>query len=749
VTADPALERNSPVDLFGRLRGLDTVGQSTCGQRGIAAWRIAFLALSFLAGLAYAFVVLGPRPLNPFNVSWMEGDPATAYLGWAFFRQEPHLTLPLGWSHAIGYPFGESAAYFDSIPIVALAGWLVRDFIPQNFQYFGIYFALCDMLQFYFGSRISRRVCGDDPVAGILGGALFLISPAFTWRAFGHFALASHWIILAALDQLLRTTGRPSRGEVLWSAAICFIAASVNPYIAAMVLLISCATYARPLMGQGRCLWQSCLGLGIAVCSTLLGLALFGFIRTADVSQYAAAGYGLYSMNLLAPIDPGAWPPQSAYHEALILRRQSIGPGQYEGYNYLGVGLLLLGIVSIARVPSSVYYLLRGRTVPVLVIFGLSLLLALSTKATLGNHVLYQLVLPEPITNALASFHASGRLFWPSYYLIFAGVIAAAARAFHGRWLHTALSAALVIQLLDLAPLRAAIHQQWQSTSAAAVPVEPSWRDLGRTQRHLVVLPPWQCSTADTPGGMNGYALYGRLALEQHMTINSFYAARYSEAQRKFFCNEQIAQIRRDGLRQDAAYIFARSMVSKLVGLKYEGNYCRYEDQVILCSREPGRSGLDPVVLQDIEILRTGDLVTFTGANKTAEHLISWGWSGPESRGRWMLGHSASLVFRLPGQLRRNLLIELSVIPFIPPAHQRQHLEITANGRLVMDGTFEQGTASDIRLVIPSSAIASDGLVRLDLNSADPASPAALGLSADERELSIGVRQLRVIDAGD
>jgi hypothetical protein len=726
-----------------QLRQLNAdTGQSAPVQLSANAWRIAVPALSFLAGLAYAFVVIGPRVLNPFNLSWMEGDPEAAYLGWAFFRQETHLTFPLGWSQAIGYPFGQSVAYFGSIPLIATVGWLSRNVIPENIQYFGIYFALCSALQFYFGYRISRRVCGDDAVAGILGGALFLIAPAFTWRASVHFSSTSQWIILAALDQWLRATGRPSAAQIASTAAICLIAASIDGYITLMVLLVSCATYVGPLLGQSRCLGRSCLGLGVALCSTLLGLWLFGFIRTADMSKYIGSGYEDYSMNLLAPIDP-------QFYGALLLKEhRSIGWGQrMEGYNYLGLGILLIGLVSIARRPSSLRYLFAGRTAPALVVFVVLLVLALSTKATFGPYVLYHVTLPHRIMDVLKSFRASGRLFWPGYYLIFTGVIAAAFRAFRGWWLHGALTVALTVQFLDLAPLRAAIRQKWQSALAATVPAETPWRDLGRTQRHLVVVPPWQCSPEDTPGD---YGIFGRLAVEQHMTINSFYGARYSEDQKKFFCNEQIAQIRRDGLREDTAYVFGRSKVGQLVGLQYWDNYCRYEDQYILCSRVPGRSGLDPAVLEDVEILHSGDVVSFEGADKKADHLVGLGWSGPVSGGRLMLGYSASLVFRLPSQPRGDPLIELSVIAPIPPGHPRQHLEILANGRLVMRQTFEQGTGSDIHLVIPSGAISADGLVRLDLNSADPelATTYENGLlSLPVR--SIGVRQLHIVHAGD
>jgi len=730
--------------MSNQLQALNSAAAHPTTRRGsVVTSKIVVPALSLLMGLAYAFVVLGPRPLNPFNLSWMIGDPSTAYLGWAFFRQETHLTFPFGWSHAIGYPLGVSVAYFDSIPLVATAAWVVRDVLPKDFQYFGMYFALCAALQFYFGFCISRQICRDDLVAGALGASLFLISPIFMQRVgYGHFALASQWLVLAGLDQFLHTTGRPSRTQVLQSVAVCFIAGGINPYIAAMVFLVSCGTYARPLMSGEKCFRQSSLGVGVALCSALLGLAVFGFIRTDDISQYVGVGYGFYSMNLLAPIDPQVY-------GSLVFRQQQIGPGQYEGYNYLGLGLLLLGVVSIARKPSSLRNLLRRRTVPLLMIFGVSLVLALSTTATVGPHILYQIVLPKPIMNALTSLRVSGRLFWPGYYVIFIGVIASAFRAFRGRWLHVALSAALILQFFDLRPRRAAIHQLWQSASAAAVPTETAWHDLGRTQRHLVLVPPWQCSPGNAPGGAAGYSIFGRVAVEQRMTINSFYAGRYSDMQRTFFCHDQIEHIRQDGLRKDTAYVFTRSMDGELVGLQYGGNYCRYEGQYILCSYVTGRSGLDPAILQGAQILHRGDIISFAGANKMADRLIGWGWSVPESWGRWMLGHAATLVFRLSDQPSRDLRIDVSVVPFIPPTHPRQNVEIVANDRVVAQQTFEKGGVSDIQVVIPKDVIGSSGLVQLRLNSADPASPAALGLSGDARELSIGITRLRIDDAED
>ena len=66
------------------------------------------------------------------------------------------------------------SAHFGSIPLIATVGWLICNIILEKVQYVGIYFVHCSVLQFYLGLD-QPQVCGDDAVAGILGGALFLI----------------------------------------------------------------------------------------------------------------------------------------------------------------------------------------------------------------------------------------------------------------------------------------------------------------------------------------------------------------------------------------------------------------------------------------------------------------------------------------------------------------------------------------------------------------------------------------------
>jgi hypothetical protein len=579
----------------------------------------ALFVFALSAGLVNALTTVGPRVLNPLDTSWMTGDPATAYLGWAFFRLEPHLRIPIGWSSAIGYPFGTPVAYFDSIPLIATMGWIIRDLLPQDFQYFGLYFFVCSALQFYFGFKVSRRVCGGRKLAGVLGGIFFLTAPPFVWRGFGHFALASHWLLLATVDQLLSASEGLSWRRVGWSATLCFIAAAINPYVALMTLLVCSAAHVRSAMlGAGsatRCL----AGIAVAFCSVALALLLFGFIRGTALSQYTIGGiggYDYYSMNLVSPIDPG-------HQGALLLAPQQIGPGQYEGYNYLGLGMLMLAVISVARNPASLARFFRRSSASALVVCVICVLLALSTKGTLGRYVLYDVRLPVPVMAVLSSFHCN---------------------------------------------------------------------------------------------------------------------------ERSFFCSQQNIQVESLGLQADTAYVFDRNGPASVASLETGKDFCRYVDDYILCSLVPDRVGIDQGILNDLVVLRPGNVIDFSGGGQISAKLLGFGWSTQEPWGRWIDGGSAELTFMVEANDDHDVKIKLSPMIFVSPGHARQRVEVVANGALVANETFQQ--TQNLDLIIPRHILGSNRLLRLRFICPDAVSPASIGLSADTRVLSLGVTQLKIEDAG-
>ena len=693
-----------------------------------------------IIGISFAIFVVGFRVFNPFDASWLSDDPATSYLGWKFFRNETRLTFPLGWSSAVAFPIGEPIAYFDPVPLLAMIFWPARHVLPADFQYFGLYFALNCVLQLCFGYRICRRL-GANRLGGMAGGLLFMTAPPFILRTSGHFALTSHWLILAALDIFLAAPPRISRSKAVGSVALCVLAGGINPYLTFMVLLVLGAWNLRAMLSNGgedaslasRVLHPVLL-FGASVAAAVASLMIFGFLRPGELGTYPGSGYGVFSMNLLAPIDP------MKFGSLLLGALPVVGNGQYEGYNYLGLGIIVLAVVALVRRPSVVSPLLRRDAIAVWVIIGVSLLLALSTKATVGSLILYDLSVPHWLHSVLSVFRGSGRLFWPAYYLILAGVIAAACGVFEGRKLTLILAAALLLQVADLRAMYARIHDHWQNSSASVFTDAAPWQMLGRDHRHLVVIPPWECDPYGTPGGTGGFWIFGKLAARQNMTTNSFYAARTSPKQREFFCYQQAGGLERDGLDEKTAYVFASILT--VLPLRLRGHYCRPVDGVILCSVEAGREGLDESPLGDIRFTPTGELMPVRSDDTRTNDLFIDGWSGPESWGRWSDGPQAKMALRVADSSRETI-VDFALGAFAPPGHP-QRVEVLANGSRLANWTFDSQQPAEISLRVPNAAIGRGGIIILTFRMPDAVSPNALGLSGDTRRLGIAITGLRV-----
>ena len=155
-----------------------------------------------------------------------------------------------------------------------------------------------------------------------------------------------------------------------------------------------------------------------------------------------AAGYGLYHVNLLSLINPMGW--------SLVLPTLPAGPGDYEGFIYLGAGGLLLLAVSILLVcvrPT----LLRAATPHGLVLLALMglLIYAITNRVGFAAHGLQVMPLPIAIEQVVNVFRASGRLSWPAVYGVALGCMVIIVRSLGPRWASILLACALVLQIVD------------------------------------------------------------------------------------------------------------------------------------------------------------------------------------------------------------------------------------------------------------------------------------------------------------
>ena len=561
------------------------------------------LAFSLLVGILYPITFMGPRVLNPRDLGWLTQDPISHYVGWELFRHDPKWHWPLTYTTYLGYPVGESAALMDFNSLLALAFKPFSSILPEPFQYFGIEIVLCCTLIYFFAWRLLRLLVGPNIPGILIASAFFLTSPPLTHRmACGHYSLSNHWVLIAALLLFFRLQVRAPQsdfrdfvGPALILAAVVI---AINPYLAFEVLLVLTAAVVS-LLWERRLSWTKAAGflllLGLVCAFVAYSLGFF----ISGGKGYGSEGYRYFSMNLLSPID--------SIGLGWIIRTKlpySTG-GQYEGYNYLGAGIILLTalVVSYLVYRRGQLKLLDKRwAVPLFLCCLVLTLMAFSTRISFGSHTVIDLDPHEKLTRFLAPLRASGRLFWLPYYTFLIAVLAVPLLVLRRTWANALLAVLLIVQVADTAPLRRFVHSV--ISQGYADPLRsPVWSKLGSVHRNLVVLPPWQCDKEGSPGGISGYGIFGLLAADQKMATNSYYSARYTEVSREFHCTQSVTDLAEKPLSPDTAYVVSPALAAIIADGPTGPGKCHDLDGFILCSTASD-FGLGPILKTAAERLQ-------------------------------------------------------------------------------------------------------------------------------------------------
>jgi hypothetical protein len=556
------------------------------------------LAFALVVGFLYAWFVMGPQPLNPRKVNWVAFDPAYHYIGWELYRQDPHVHWPVTYTDRVGYPVGESVALFDLNPLMAVALKPLSPLLPEPAQYFGIEVILCCALQFFFAFRLFRLLTNANVIGLALCSAFFLLAPPLNYRFWGHYSLSNQWVLIAALYVFARAqqdSPRQVRRFTISAVVLAAISVGINPYLAFEVLLILMA-------GVGSLVWRKKLSLahstGIAAAVIVAGFVVaysFGLVISGG-RGYASGGYRDLSMNLLAPFDPRGWT------SVIFPRQGSASFGQYEGYNYLGAGGLMLAALMIVSA-----LLLRDRRpnvdrrwfVPIFCCCFLLGVMALSTKVTFGARTLIDLDPGQKFSSLFAPLRATGRLFWAPYYAILAGILALPFSFLRRSWATLLVATALVLQFADTRPLRAWVRTTISEEHPSPLK-SPIWSHLGEQHQNLIVLPAWQCAKNASPGGPEGYRVFGFLAIRQRMRINSYQSARYTGTAQDYHCTQEVAEISQKPLASDSAYVVTPELADAIAHGPTGPGKCHDVDNFILCSAKTD-FGLSPVLMTPAE----------------------------------------------------------------------------------------------------------------------------------------------------
>lgn len=681
--------------------------------------------LPILLGMLAFLLVIGPRVLDPTNIAWLgEGDAATHYMGWAFFRSSPW-TFPLGMNPSYGLELGNGIIFSDSNPLLAFLFKPFNAWLPETFQYFGLWLLACFILQAWFAWKLVGLLTPSLWIR-LLGAGLLVFSPPMFLRMGGHLSLSGHFLILAALYLALRP-GLEKR-RLAWGVLLA-ATALVHAYLLAMVALIWLADLASQA-SKGRLsrrdAWIELGGLFllVAFCCWQAGYFSVG-------GGTVAGGFGLYRLNVMSLVNPSGW--------SYTLRDMPQGPGDYEGFNYLGLGVLMLAIcasVALLQGNTGLANAVRRRRLLLLALIGLTLF-------SLTNHVGIGMLnvhywLPKPLELLANVFRAAGRMFWPVFYAIVLAVIFAVIRGNKPRAAACLLTIALVVQVLDTRAGWAGLRQSRMVPGASSWPTamdDPFWASAARHYSKVRTLLP-----QNQP---DNWLLTSQYALTHGLETDGVYLGRMSDRAIERAQRHTEQMLASGQYAADSLYILdprAALQATKTVNRQTD-LLTRVDGLVVLAPGWKTCAQCPPLADETLDVqVKLGERQVFSRINA----MLADGWGRVEEWGTWSEGPEAEVVLRIPPEARA---ISIEAAAFVQPSHTRQRVEVSINGIEALSTQFTRLQDNTFELLLTPAireAIGADGRLRVQFHLPDAISPKALGLGSDERVMGLGLKSLTV-----
>ncbi len=395
-------------------------------------------------------------------------------------------------------------------------------------------------LQGVLTARMIRNFTENKAVI-IIVSVIFEIIPTVIWRMFVHTSLAGQWILLLGLEILFVHKKYQHNKKIYMIVGLMgILSACVHMYFVLMsgiILLGICLTdilVYRRIKRSGLLLAEYLVI--VAVITWLLG----GFDSGMPTQ---AEGLGIHSSNINTFFNPQGY---SRIYKDLPL----YGNGQYEGFGYLGGGgilLLLLSVICLAdETIQKCLWRHRKTGAIIILVVGMSMIVALSPTVTMGSSVILQMQLPQRIENAWSVFRASGRIIWVAVYIIMFASSIVIIKTFNKRLLVAVFSIVLLIQVydsLDALKIRYATYGGTQKY-VSILTENDLWDYIAQRDdiQHIVYY-----SIVDKP------IMYSITdwAIRNGKTVNNFYFAR--------LINDKVSENREEVLKtlpEDTIFIF-------------------------------------------------------------------------------------------------------------------------------------------------------------------------------------------------
>jgi hypothetical protein len=687
-----------------------------------------------IIGALTFIIITGGKILNVENTSWlMEGDLATNWLGWMFFRNTPAIQWPLGANPDYGMAIGSSIVFTDSIPLLAIAFKYFDKLLPNHFQYFGIWILTCFIFQSYFSWKILATFTHNNWLKAI-GSIFFIITPCFLFRTSVHPSLSAQWLLLAGIYLYLLNQSFFTR----WTSLL-IITSLVHAYLLFMVLSIWLANITYRAWDRQLNLTSIARHISLTIIAVFVAMWSAGYFMIGSGTSFNESGYGIYRMNLLSPIDPDEnW--------SMLLPDQKQGPGDYEGFNFLGLGILILICFSMYYANLKDIFLISKKIIIIICLCLFLFLFSISNHISIGENEIFNYKIPSNLNFLFNAFRSSGRMFWPVVYIIYIIVFKIIFTKTRTRVALATCTMALSIQIADSSASIKKLNESLNSSRERPTPLaSPIWNDVAKNYKNIIfVLPRNQVDL---------WLPLSYFAANHEMAINIGYFSRTNSQKEKLARREIIESIIKKDLAKDSIYIFEnQGILWKLASIQVsEDDFYGIVDNLPIiakdlkkcstCNLELMKKSTSDTMSTDYRL----DDIDFSSNGPGHNYMLD-GWSSAEKWGTWSDADSASLLLEPSKVPSRGILeITINAFPFLEKKHPLQEIEISINNKYIDKIIYSSTNETIKKIKIPSELISDKkGLMLINFKLKNPISPHKLGISPDTRTLGIGLKSIQI-----
>ena len=474
---------------------------------------------------------IGIQNIWPGNVDWLlqASDWPQHYLGWEFFRRTSW-NFPLGDFQNILYPANTNIGFTDSIPLLAILLKIFSGILPDIFQYIGLWIFINIVLQGYFAYLIFKKL-QFSTASAIVAGILLQFTPALISRI-NHPALTAHWLILFIIYNYISFNN--TKRDIYLNFAPIILSSMIHPYLAIMIIPLSIANLLR-----FKSLKTQVIAIPIAIITPILLWYCIGYFVDYSIGDSQSLGY--YSASLQTFFNPlyAIWDHHLRDASLWLDPRNQRYMLQYEGFAYLGLGILIGGFIAIVFIlkrlisnykkvipfiKKTILSGIHNRTI----IFWLGIIV-ISLYAILYRDIVTMYLEPYARLPFIRIFldkagviRANGRFIWPLMYIVIIGIIYLINKVFSKKALYI-LIILLGIQMIDISPLLKL--QLFKEKEIVSVKSESSifWQNTIKEYKGVYMYPGGQRSYKS----LDDYIIFTFWAAQNNIPINAGYLSRY------------------------------------------------------------------------------------------------------------------------------------------------------------------------------------------------------------------------------